>query len=260
MGLFEQFPYTNFHGINLKWILDRMVEFETRLTTAEGKIASLEDRMDRAESDIDALEGAVGDLTQLATTDKSSLVAAINENEGRIDALEDCCEEMQQQIPASEAGDSGKVLTATGAGSASWQAIPKELPATLGAAGQVLTVNSAASGVEWSYPVIYVDYDAENVPDPDVYIPMINRGQMVVLRHTAGNYNYYTGPAWIVKGGSNHTQLWFPDPVGTFSLQVGIVATDPHGFSGLVLAKDGGTPSWQFSGVYNQDYYSSSYT
>lgn len=31
MGLFEQFPYTNFHELNLDWILTKIKEFQTRL-------------------------------------------------------------------------------------------------------------------------------------------------------------------------------------------------------------------------------------
>lgn len=31
MGLFEQFPYTNFHELNLDWILNKVKEFQERL-------------------------------------------------------------------------------------------------------------------------------------------------------------------------------------------------------------------------------------
>lgn len=31
MGLFEQFPYTNFHELNLDWILNKIKEFQERL-------------------------------------------------------------------------------------------------------------------------------------------------------------------------------------------------------------------------------------
>ena len=260
MGLFENLPYCNFHAVNLKWILDRMVEFETRLTTAEGKISSLEDRMDAAEDDIDKLQADVGDVTQLHTTDKSSLVAAINENEGRLDTAESDIDALETQVPKAVAGDAGKVLTATGAGTATWQDVPKELPETLGTAGQVLTVNDDADAVEWAYPVFYVDYDDNDVPDPDDYIPIINRGQQVVLRHIASNYTYYSGPAFATKSGSNHTQIYWIDPAGTFLVQTGIVGSDPHGLGAVVLSKDNGTCSWSYSGIYNQNYYSSSYT
>lgn len=72
MGVFEQFPYTNFHGVNLSWILEKVRDHETRIT-------SLESRMTTAEEDIDKLQADVGDVTLLHTTDKTSLVAAVNE-------------------------------------------------------------------------------------------------------------------------------------------------------------------------------------
>ena len=50
----------------------------------------------------------------------------------------------------SDSATSGQVLTADGSGGASWTDIPKELPSTLGTAGQVLKVNSGATGVEWA--------------------------------------------------------------------------------------------------------------
>lgn len=192
MGLFEQFPYTNFHGVNLKWILDRLVEFETRLTTAEGQISSLEDRMDTAEDDIDALEGAVGDLTQLATTNKSSLVAAINENEGRLDTLETCCTAMQSQVPASAAGDAGKVLTATGAGAAVWRT-PLE--------------------------PVYLTYNADNPPDPEPYIEKAIAGHPVYLRYvTETNYTFQL-PMQFCRNG-NQKWLVFADYGGLFTREV----------------------------------------
>lgn len=216
MGLFEQFPYTNFHGVNLKWILDRMVEFETRLTTAEGQISSLEDRMDTAEGDIDALEGAVGDLTQLATTNKSSLVAAINENEGRLDALETCCTAMQSQVPASAAGDAGKVLTATGAGTAVWRT-PLE--------------------------PVYITFDADNPPDPVQYIEKAIAGHPIYLKGTEGQYCFPL-PLSFYRNGETHKWLVFNDFGGMFMRQ--IVGQDDAsvGFWQIHLRKTGDTVTW----------------
>ena len=64
MGLFENFPYVNFHKINLDWILQKIKSLESavaalavRMTAAEEDIDALEGRMDTAEADIDALEG-----------------------------------------------------------------------------------------------------------------------------------------------------------------------------------------------------------
>lgn len=61
MGVFEQFPYTNFHGVNLSWILEKVRDHETRISALEA------------------------------------------------------------QLPLSTADDVGKVLIATGAGTAAWR-------------------------------------------------------------------------------------------------------------------------------------------
>lgn len=56
-------------------------------------------------------------------------------------------------VPPVESTDDGKVLTASygeGGGSFEWADSPKELPASLGTAGQVLTVNAGGTGVEWA--------------------------------------------------------------------------------------------------------------
>ena len=206
MGLFEQFPYTNYHAVNLKWILDRMVDFETRLTTAESDIDALEGRMDTAEDDIDALEGRmdtaeddidklqadVGDVTLLHTTDKSSLVAAVNENEGRLDTAEGDIDALETQIPKSLAGDSGKVLTATGAGAASWQTP--------------------------IYPQ-YIDYDAESAldpPDPTPYIrAFVDNGCPIYLRYNSGTTTIVAPAIWY-RDSSAHAMIVFNDPDGVF--------------------------------------------
>lgn len=38
MGLFEQFPYTNFHELNLDWILTKIKEFQTRLDSFQDTV------------------------------------------------------------------------------------------------------------------------------------------------------------------------------------------------------------------------------
>ena len=53
-------------------------------------------------------------------------------------------------VPSSSPSDAGKVLTVDSDGSPEWADATTELPASLGTAGQVLTVNSGATGVEWA--------------------------------------------------------------------------------------------------------------
>lgn len=57
------------------------------------------------------------------------------------------------EVPDVGSTDDGKVLTASysgGVGSYSWQTAPTELPSVTGNAGKVLTVNSGATGTEWT--------------------------------------------------------------------------------------------------------------
>ena len=60
---------------------------------------------------------------------------------------------VKHPVPAVTSGDNGKVLKATysnGAGSFGWDTAPSELPSVTGNAGKVLTVNSGATGTEWT--------------------------------------------------------------------------------------------------------------
>ena len=70
----------------------------------------------------------------------------------KVDDLAGDIEDLQDVVPTPEAADSGKVLTAGADGTATWADVPEELPASLGTAGQVLTVNAGATGVEWATP------------------------------------------------------------------------------------------------------------
>lgn len=60
---------------------------------------------------------------------------------------------VKHPVPAVTSGDNGKVLTATysgGTGSFAWAAASGGLPSVTGNAGKVLTVNSGATGTEWT--------------------------------------------------------------------------------------------------------------
>lgn len=41
MGVFEQFPYTNFHELNLDWIIKQVKQFQISLDNINGKITEI---------------------------------------------------------------------------------------------------------------------------------------------------------------------------------------------------------------------------
>ena len=45
MGLFDQFPYTNFHELNLDWILSQMKNVEGYVKNIEGVIGETTRKM-----------------------------------------------------------------------------------------------------------------------------------------------------------------------------------------------------------------------
>lgn len=107
MALFEgHFPYTNFHDLNLDWLLQKVQDHEERLTQAEQDIDALEGRMDQAEADIDALEGRMDQAEQ----DIDALEGRMDTAEDDIDALEGRMQTAENDIDALE----GRMDTAEG--------------------------------------------------------------------------------------------------------------------------------------------------
>lgn len=41
MGAFEQFPYTNFHELNLDWIINKVNHFQNSLNNINGQITEI---------------------------------------------------------------------------------------------------------------------------------------------------------------------------------------------------------------------------
>ena len=124
MGVFEQFPYTNFHGVNLDWILNTIRDHETRIVALEswkvvtdGRLDSLEDRMDTAENDIDALKGRM----DTAESDIDALEGRMDTAETDIADLEPRVTALETQTPKSTADQSGFVLASDSAGVGSWK-------------------------------------------------------------------------------------------------------------------------------------------
>lgn len=161
MGLFEHFPYVNFHEKNIDWILrdikkrdDDIADLQERMTAAEGNITNLftittsldgrvticENRITAAETDISGLktrmttaEGNITDLQGRMTEAESTINTLADGltnaqtnilNLGqRLSTAESDIDalEAREQIPAHTAADAGKVLKVTSANTIAWQ-------------------------------------------------------------------------------------------------------------------------------------------
>lgn len=44
MPLIDKYPYTNFHELNLDWLLKRIKELETKVAQLEARVKELEER------------------------------------------------------------------------------------------------------------------------------------------------------------------------------------------------------------------------
>lgn len=78
----NKYPYTDFHELNIGWCVDKITEFEARVTSVEEDVAALkvratalearmstaEERIARHESDIAGLSAAVGGIRDRVTT------------------------------------------------------------------------------------------------------------------------------------------------------------------------------------------------
>lgn len=80
--IWNKYPYTDFHELNLSWVIDKITDFEarladveedvadlkTRMTSIEGRMTTAEERIARHDSDIAGLSSAVGGLRDRVTT------------------------------------------------------------------------------------------------------------------------------------------------------------------------------------------------
>ena len=91
MGLFEHFPYTNFHRLNFDWLVQKVKNLLDRMDQAEEDIDDLQTRMSAAEDDIDALE------TRMQTAEDD-----IDALETRMQTAEDDIDDLQTRMSAAE--------------------------------------------------------------------------------------------------------------------------------------------------------------
>jgi len=58
-GVFEQFPYTNFHDLNLDWILQKMKEAISQVDINNAKVELLSDKCDEFQEELNVVNSAI---------------------------------------------------------------------------------------------------------------------------------------------------------------------------------------------------------
>lgn len=103
MGLFEHMPYTNYHDLNLDWIITEMKKLDAKVTELDawaqqhqGEYLELLDRVDRLESEIDTFETQIrsefdklkadqeAEFEQLKAETKATITAEVNRLESLV--------------------------------------------------------------------------------------------------------------------------------------------------------------------------------
>lgn len=123
MGLWEHFPYTNFHGLNLDWVLEKIKELQDRIEDLEKRIEDLKkeilDEVDQKLQEFEEkllqevqekLDALKQELTELIDQKIIEAVTEINNKistlETKVDKLREdfdkCCTEVKASIAAIE--------------------------------------------------------------------------------------------------------------------------------------------------------------
>ena len=173
MGLFEKLPYTNFHRVNLEWIVkklkemdtkldeiisdhDAVVDLQSRMTTAEGNITNLSGRVTTLEGNVSGLttrigtaETKLGKIPLPEAGDIGKVLGAVADGSGA--KLSYVTDQTGGDVPTPAAGDNGKVLTAGSGGTYSWEAVDTGNDVPTPAAGDNGKVLTAGSGGSYSW-------------------------------------------------------------------------------------------------------------
>lgn len=89
MGLFDWFPYTNFHELNIDWVLRKVRELNERVEKLEIQIASIKDEiMQEVQAKLDELKTELTDLIDQKLDEcKEEVLAKIKDLQDALDAL-----------------------------------------------------------------------------------------------------------------------------------------------------------------------------
>jgi hypothetical protein len=75
MGVFEQFPYTNYHDLNLDWILQKIKDALANVDTNNAKVKELDTKVTDMQSEIDVVNTAIKLInTELDNIEKGQYV------------------------------------------------------------------------------------------------------------------------------------------------------------------------------------------
>lgn len=118
MGLFEKLPYTNFHRVNLDWIIQKLKEMDAKLD----EIVSDHDAVIDLQTRMLSAEGKLNKIPLPSASDIGKVLGAVADGSGA--KLEYVTQSGGSDVPTPGSGDSGKVLTAGAGGSYSWQTAP----------------------------------------------------------------------------------------------------------------------------------------
>lgn len=119
MGLFEHFPYVNFHELNAAWLVEktktlltrmdaaeaRLTAAEARLTTAEGRLDAIEDEITAINAEIVSIKSQITALTARMTAAEARLATAENDIdslEGRMTAAENDIDSLETRLTTAE--------------------------------------------------------------------------------------------------------------------------------------------------------------
>lgn len=156
------------------------------------------------------------------------------------------------EVPVIGNSDNGKVLTAVVDGSdkhVEWGDAPKELPASLGTAGQVLAVNAGATGVEWTNPQVpaynpaVYDYGSDASDFMTALLSNWSAGKPMMLRVPVSAFSTLTSGRHFWSGG----YLFLPlvSFTGTGLIQTAIFAlTDGLEVFSAKFVIDEDEPAW----------------
>ena len=196
MGLFEHFPYTNFHRLNFDWLVGKVKNLLDRMDQAEEDIDDLQTRMSAAEDDIDALEGRM----QTAEDDIDALEVTVADHAERIGVLEADNVEIWRRILPNIADPFDSDLSEAPIGGVSTRL------------GNVLTVNCSVALPDINVAhkiyfqtacVIPFGPDDEWAGDPVLSFHDATTGDVLafpIVRDSGNNRQYFTIPSGTHSG------------------------------------------------------------